>query len=81
MKRKITKKLNVPIIDGQGVMLLRLRADMTQLWKGNLSENPTGPTSPAIKMTDGSGGSALADADVVEGTETTCAHQSESSTR
>ena len=55
-------------------------ADMTQ-WKENLSENPTGPTSPAMKTTDGSGGSALADAHVVEGTETICVHQLEPSTR
>src|SRR5258707_4317623 len=81
VKRKITKKLNVPIVDGQSAMLLRPQAHTTQLWKKNLCENPTGPASPAIKTTDDSGGSALADADAVKGTETICVHQLEPSTR
>src|SRR5260370_2129883 len=76
-KKKITKRLNVPIIDGRIAMLLRPQADMTRLWKENLSENPIGPTSPAMKTTDGSGRSALPDAHVVEGTETiACTNQS-----
>src|SRR4029077_15701462 len=81
VKRKITKKRNEPIIDGQSAMLPRPQADMTQLWKENSSENPIGSANQAMKTTDAFEGSALADADEVEGTETICVHQPEPSTR